>query len=346
MMTRLSSTLRSWRRPVAALLLGALLATSGCSILGGEDSMEIHAYLEDSAGLFEGNDVGILGVTVGSITDIEPAGEQVRVTMEVEGGHDIPEDAGAVVVARSVATDRYLELTPVHRDGPTMADGAEIPLERTRTPVDFDDALAALNDFATGIGGNKQTTRAVQRFIDVGTKALRGKGALLNDSVESLARGVNGIHSQRDGVAASLRSLDTLLAAVAEDEDVAREFVQQVTRASDLLADERDNFKRALRALNRAVTVVAEFAVANRDSIVRTLDGSTELMETVIEKEEELTEVLRVMPLGLQNLQRAEEDGRVDVVLHPAKIFPGGDLLEQLCDMLPDPVCGLIGSGS
>lgn len=336
-------------RLVLALVVGALLATSGCGTLdrlGGEEPLTIHAQLEDSAGLFVGNDVGILGVTVGTITAIEPEGETVRVSMEVEGGHDVPEDAGAVVVARSVATDRYLELTPVHKDGPTMADGAEIPLERTRTLVDFDDALASLNEFATGIGGNRATAEAVQRFIDAGTQAFRGRGALLNQSVQSLAAGVNGVHGQKDEIAASMKSLDVLLAAIAEDEDVAREFVRQVSRASDLLADERENFRRALRALNRAVTVVAEFAVNNRESIVQALGGSTELMETVIAKEEELAEVLRVMPVALQNIQRAENGGRLDVTLHPAKIFPGGDLLKQLCDSLPDAVCGLIGTGS
>lgn len=336
----------AWRRLFAVLALGSVLATTGCSVLDHEGSLTLHAYLDDSAGLFEGNDVGILGVPVGSITAIEPAGESVRVTMEVDGDHEVPADAGAVVVVRSVATDRYLELTPVHRDGPTMSDGDEIPLERTRTPVEFDEALGALEEFATGIADSQQTTRALQRFIDAGAGALQGKGALLNQAVRSLGRGVNSVHGQREDIAATLGSLDQLLAAVAEDERVVRDFIDQVSRASDLLADERQNFRRALRSLNRAVTIVAEFAVKNRKSLESTLSGTSQLMRTVIEKERELTEVLRTMPLALQNVQRAETGGRVNVVIHPAKFFPGGDLMIRLCEMLPDPVCGLIGSGS
>ena len=110
-----------------ALLSVVLMLTASCSSLpfsGGK--MEVTAYFEDSAGLFVGNDVGILGVTVGKITSIEPDGDQVKVTMEVDDDYDVPADAGAVVVARSVATDRYVELTPVYRKGPKMEDGAEI----------------------------------------------------------------------------------------------------------------------------------------------------------------------------------------------------------------------------
>ena len=36
------------------------------------------------------------------MTEIEPDGGRVKVTLEIDGDHPIPADAGAVVVARSV----------------------------------------------------------------------------------------------------------------------------------------------------------------------------------------------------------------------------------------------------
>jgi phospholipid/cholesterol/gamma-HCH transport system substrate-binding protein len=333
-----------WLRRLGLVVMAfLLLSTAGCSAAG-DDSTEVTAYLADSAGLFVGNDVGILGVPVGTITAIEPEGEQVAVTMRVDGEHKIPADAAAAVVARSVATDRYVELTPVYRDGPTLQDGDEIPLERTRTPVDFDDVLESLNTFATGIAGSEETTQAVKEFIDSGAEALRGKGPLLNQGISSLAEATNGVHSQRETFASTVKSLDVLMAAIAEDERVARRFIKQVSRASELLASERKNFRTTLRSLNSAVTVVAEFAVDNRKAIVETLDGSTELMNTVLAKQGRLAEILRVMPLALQNVQRAGEGGVLDVVLNPLLFFPGGSILEQLCDTLPPLICGIIGT--
>ena len=56
------------------MLLGPL---SGCGLLGG-GSLEISAVFKDSAGLFVGNDVGILGVRVGKVTKIEPQARASR----------------------------------------------------------------------------------------------------------------------------------------------------------------------------------------------------------------------------------------------------------------------------
>lgn len=334
------------RRSVRLVLLAVVLAlTAACTSLPGTGGkIEVVAYFEDSAGLFVGNDVGILGVVVGEITSIEPDGEQVKVTMEIADEHRVPADAGAVVVARSVATDRYVELTPVYSKGPTLQDGDEIGVERTRAPVDFDQVLASLNDFATGISGSKKATKAIQRFIAEGTDALRGNGSLINQTVHALQDGVNGLHGQRGNIAATLRSLDVLLAAVAANESTAREFIHQVTEASDLLAAERRNFRTALRSLDDAVTIVAQFAVDNREQIVEALDGSTRLMRKILAKQRNLTEILRLMPVALQNLQPTREGGRVRVVVDPVVLTPLGGVVNQLCDRLPPSICQLFGT--
>ncbi len=334
-----------FRRIALAVVMAALLMTSACNPVAGSDKREITAYFADSAGLFVGNDVGILGVPVGTITAIEPAGDKVKVTLELDGDHKIPAKVGAVVVARSVATDRYVELTPVYTKGAELKAGDDIPISRTRTPVDFDQVLESLNGFATGIAGNKETTDAVKRFIDAGTRALQGRGPLLNQTIHSLAEGVNGLSSQREDVAATLRSLDVLLGAVAENEGTARTFIQQVARAADLLAAERGNFRTAMRELDTAVTLVAEFAVDNKAEIVEALGGSTKLMRTLLTKQDKLSEILRVMPLALENIQLATNNGnRLPVVLDPTALDPLGGVLHDLCESneLTDAVCDLI----
>ena len=308
-------------RSIGALVaVAAVLLTSGCGVVGGADKITVKAYLADSAGLFVGNDVGILGVTVGEITAIEPEGDKVLVTMEIDGDQPVPADAGAVEGDKK------------------MADDTTIPLEKTQTPVDFDQVLASLNEFATGIGGNKETTKAVQRFIDAGTRALQGRGPLLNQTIHSLADGVDGIASQREDVAATLKSLDVLLTTIASNESTARAFIQQVSRASKLLADERENFRQALRSLDSAVTTVAKFAVDNRQAIVDNVNGSTKLMKTVLSKQERLAEILRVMPVALQNLRMIQGD-RLPVRINPLILDPLGGVLQTVCNQLPLNLC-------
>jgi len=335
-------TSKMMRALCAGLVAVGLLMTSSCGI-GGSGKMTIKAYMADSAGLFVGNDVGVLGVPVGKVTAIKPMGDKVEVTLSVDGDQPIPATAGAVVVARSVATDRYVELTPVYHSGPKMADGTTIPLDRTRTPVDFDEVLAALNSFATGIGGSKSTTDAISKFIDAGTKTLGGRGPLLNQTIHSLAEGVNGIAAQRGNAASTLTALDNLVGTIAANKGTVNQFVRQVSAASSILASERVNFRTALRSLSQAVTVVADFAVTNRAQLVKLLGGSSKLMKTILAKQDALKEILRVMPLALQNLQRtATASGRVPVRVDPLVLDPLGGVLQSICGQLPGNLCDIL----
>ncbi|MCX6395942.1 MAG: MCE family protein [Propionibacteriales bacterium] len=326
------------------LLIALVVGFTGCAPAGiGKDKITITALLTDSAGLFVGNDVGILGVTVGKVTDITPAGPNVRVTLEVDGDQSIPADAGAVVVARSVATDRYVELTPVYSAGPKMGDGAVIDAAKTRTPVDFDDVLAALNTFATGIAGSKETQNAIKNILKSGSGALEGKGDDFNRAITALGGAVNSVSEQRGNITATVKSLDVLTGSIAANQQLAREFITQVSKASTLLAGERQNFQAALRSLSAAVASVADFADTNRQQLVSALSESGGLIQSVLTKKDRLTEILRVMPLTLQNLGNIYDDGRLRVRVDPLAITPIGGLTSQLCSATPTQFCAAFG---
>jgi phospholipid/cholesterol/gamma-HCH transport system substrate-binding protein len=325
------------------VLLAMLFGFSGCTPVGGAGSIKITALMSDSAGLFVGNDVGILGVSVGKVTAIEPAGTHVRVEMSIDADQPVPANAGAVVVARSVATDRYVELTPVFHGGKKMADGAVIAQSLTRTPVDFDDVLGALNTFATGIAGTKETQNAIKNILKSGSTALDGKGEDFNRAVTALGGAVDSISSQRGNITSTVKSLDGLTSTIAANQELVRTFVTQVSKASDLLADERANFQSSLRSLSSAVALVADFAHTNRQQLVTSLSQSTDLMKSLLTKRDRLTEILQVMPLTLQNLGAIYHNGRLRVRLDPLVITPIGGLANSLCTMIPTDICAAFG---
>ena len=336
-------THRSLERLTSLALTTVLAAVlSGCSpMLGG--SITVTALMADSAGLFVGNDVGVLGVPVGTVTSIEPEGTHVRVTLSIDSDQPVPADAGAVVVARSVATDRYVELTPVYHSGPRMKSGAVIPEDRTRTPVDFDEVLEALDTFATGIAGSEATTGAIANILREGSRAVDGKGELFNEAITSLGGAVSSIAGRRADIAGTVRSLDALTATIAANRQLTEDFVTQVSRASRLLADERTNFRSALRSLGDAVELVATFAHENRQQLVRSLDRSTALMRSLLTRRADLTEILRVMPVTLQNLRATLHDGRLRVRVDPLVLTPLPSILEPLCKARPTDFCAMFG---
>lgn len=325
-----------------ALLAVLLLFTPGCVPQLGGDTMTITALFPDASGLFVGNDVGVLGVPVGTVTSIEPEGGHVRVQLEVDADRKLPADVGAVVVARSVATDRYVELTPIYHEGPTLHDGAVIGRDRTRSPVDFDEVLEAINRFSTGIAGSQDTLDAVRRFIGTGSAALDGQGGRLNRSVTALADAVNGVSGQRREITGTLTALDRLVATIATNGRTIRTFVHQVSRASGQLAAERGDFRSALRSLDRAVTAIAEFAVDNRGSVIGSIGSSTAVMRSLMKKQRQLAEILEVMPVALENISRLPVSKRLPVRTNPLVLAPLSDELTALCDRLPLDLCDVL----
>jgi virulence factor Mce-like protein len=341
----------TWRRSrlVAAAVSVLLLCTlSGCSVADlrvPHSTMKVTALFSSAAGVFVGNDVGVLGVSVGRITAIDPEGDHVRVTMEVDSDQPVPAGAAAVVVSRSAATDRYVELTPVYRSGPRMRSGAVIPLDRTRTPVEFDEVLGSLSDLASGLAGHGQTRDAIARLLDASSTALKGKGDLINRSIHSLAAASVGISAHRKEATATLVALDELTSTLATNKQTIRTFVRQVAKASSLLATERENFRTALRSVTRMVRVVANFAQQNRPAITRAVGQTNDVMRTVLGERGHVAEMLRTLPLAAQNLQRMMgPDNRLQVRLDLTALLPVlGPALNQVCRILPGDPCTVIG---
>lgn len=119
----------------------------------------ITAYFPATTGLYSGDDVRVLGVKVGTIDSIEPGADFARVTMNVKKSVEIPADAKAVIVAPSLVSGRFVQLTPVYAGGPTMGDGASIPVERTAVPVEWDEIKTELNKLSEALGPQARTRR-------------------------------------------------------------------------------------------------------------------------------------------------------------------------------------------
>ncbi|MDT7750803.1 MAG: phospholipid/cholesterol/gamma-HCH transport system substrate-binding protein, partial [Pseudonocardiales bacterium] len=81
------------------------------------------AYFDRAVGLYDGSDVRVLGVKVGTVRDVTPEGPLVRVDLTVDPKYPIPAGASAAIIASSLVSDRYVQLTPAYLDGPTMATG-------------------------------------------------------------------------------------------------------------------------------------------------------------------------------------------------------------------------------
>ncbi|MDP9459930.1 MAG: MlaD family protein [Actinomycetota bacterium] len=138
----------SVQRGVAAAAALVLLAAIGWTVLRPVNQYRVTAYFGQTVGLYSGSDVRILGIPVGTITEVTSLGDRVRVEMLIDEDYDIPAEANAVVLAPSLVSDRYVQFAPVYDGGPTMEHGEEVPLERTATPVELDQVYGALDELS------------------------------------------------------------------------------------------------------------------------------------------------------------------------------------------------------
>ena len=318
---------------VAALALTGA-ATTAC--LPG-DGRTITAYFDDTAGLFVGNQVGVLGVPVGQVTDIVADGDKVKVTLDItDSDVKIPDNAGALVVARSVATDRYVELTPVYPEGDAeLAENASIPLSRTRTPVEWDEIISALDRFTKGLAGKDGKAGALSNLISVGAKSLSGTGELANQTLTDVAKAATALSDHRGDISTSIDNLASLTQVLAANGRTIDEFSASVTAAAALFNSEKEEFGSALTSLSAALNGLATFVRENRAGLKTSLAGLTDVTGSLLRHGAELGEAVETLPVAFDNLGRAVKvNGYVDVRIPLQDLSPLPDLTGAICTAL------------
>ena len=131
---------------IGAVIVAAVLVAGGVILYRtSHQGKQVTAYFTETIGVYPGSTVRVLGVPVGTVDSVQPQGTEVKVTMTVNSGVPVPADAKAVVVAASVVSDRYVQLTPAYTAGPQLTDN-----QATLGP-----ALAELNQVTTVLQANQ-----------------------------------------------------------------------------------------------------------------------------------------------------------------------------------------------
>jgi phospholipid/cholesterol/gamma-HCH transport system substrate-binding protein len=334
-MSRLAA-LRRVPRPTRALLLLLVLlaaALAGSAVLTGPTQLHVTAHFARAIGVYPGSDVRILGVKVGTITEVVPEGATVRVRFGYDARYRVPADAIAVIVPPSVVSDRYVQLAPVYRGGPVLAEGADIPVRRTAGPVELDEIYAALNDLSVALGPKGANAKgALSRVVDVGAANLAGNGAALGRSIADLSHAVQTLADGRADLVGVIRDLAVFTRALAANDQQVRQFNTLLATVSGQLAAERSELAAALANLSTALGQVAAFVKENRTVLHQDLAGLARLTGVLVKQRAALAEVLDVAPLTLGNLANAynPSSGTLD----------SRDQLGSLGD--PAVLCGLL----
>lgn len=284
---------------VLLLVVGGLVNVASSP----QETKTVTAHFPRAVSVYKGTDVRILGVSVGTVTAVIPEGNSVRVEMEYDATHRVPEDAKAAIVTPTLVADRFVQLTPVYTKGDVMADGADIPLPETAVPVELDRIYGSLQTLTQALGPNGvNKDGTLNNFLKAARNAFEGQGARGNAMIQELAAAAETFGEGAGPLFQTVTELATFTSTLAENDKLVRAFMQDLAGVSQMLSAESDELTRAVGAVARAVGNVKSFVGDNRDALAKNVRQLTTVVSTIASEKENLDTALRIAPVAIGNL--------------------------------------------
>ncbi|MDP2774072.1 MAG: MCE family protein [Nocardioides sp.] len=271
-------------RALVALLFGSVLL-SGCDfdvysipLPGGADvgdnAITVEAVFVDVLDLVPQSTVKVNEVSVGQVKEIELEGQVARVTMEIRGDTELPDNTVAEIRQTSLLGEKFVQLGEPEGGGEgELADGDEIPLERTGRNPEVEEVLGALSLLLNG-GGVAQLKTITSEL----NLALEGR----EDSVKSVLTQVDSLMGQLDdnkaNIVNAIESLNRLALSVRAQQGTIDAALEELPSALTSLDQQRGDLVKMLKALNRLGDVGVRVIQASKASTIE----SFRLLEPVL----------------------------------------------------------------
>lgn len=296
-----------WQRVDRRIVILAVLLIALAAVLNvaysPKDQRKVTAMFPRAVSVYKGTDVRILGVTVGKVTAVIPAGNAVRVEMEYDADYKVPADAKAVIITPTLVADRFVQLTPVYTGGDVMADDAEIALPDTGVPVELDRIYGSLQALTRALGPNGvNKDGSLDHLLQAGQKALQGNGAAGNEMIRELALAAKTFGEGAGPLFDTVSNLAEFTSTLADNDHLVTAFMEDLTGVSRTLASESDELQRAVASVARAVGSVEGFVKDNRIGLAKDIRQLTTVMTTIASEKDNLNTALEIAPAAMDSL--------------------------------------------
>ncbi|MBH0776607.1 MlaD family protein [Nocardia bovistercoris] len=153
-----------------------LLGTLDVNPLRGKYTVRVE--LAQSGGLLPGQDVTLHGVKIGTVAALDIVDNTVVAVANIDERTSIPGSGPVRVASLSAAGEQYLDFAPTTDDGPYLADGSVVPLDRTSTPTTLATMLGDLSGTLAQVDPDK--IRAVERELGVSSDGPEKLAAIVD----------------------------------------------------------------------------------------------------------------------------------------------------------------------
>ncbi len=241
---------------LCAVLVAGLLVTVG--LLRSTPTYPINVNYSSAPGLFTGAAVDVLGVKVGTVTQVRNVGDKVHVVLAVDQGTKVPAGAFASLVAPQLLGSPDVDLNPGYSGGPALTAGATIPEDHTAVPVSTDEVLKELQKTL-----NALNPHAVGDLVTNLATDLDGQGANLNKLIASAAGTVQLLAEKGNDLGQLNGTLAQLTGTLDSDTANIESLVQQYDTVSTTVAQHSGQLNDAITQLAGASTGLVNLLVPN-----------------------------------------------------------------------------------
>lgn len=226
---------------------------------------EVTADFVDAAGLSSGDSVLVAGVRVGGVRSVEIEGEHARATFTVDT--ELPADTRAEIVLRNFLGKRALFLLPDGDWETPLQEGDHIPVERTDTPLDFQDLNQAVTEIV-----HEQDIDSLSRLVGLLADTIEGTGDDVGRLLDGLDTLTEVVAQQKDELHNVIVDTNTVVGALAESDDELVTLIDGFGQVLERLAARRTELQQLLAVTADATTEGAGLLEDVRPQLDRVLD--------------------------------------------------------------------------
>lgn len=289
------------KRAVVPVVILLLLGAAAFVMFRGEERKYLTANFDRTVAIYEGSEVRVLGVPVGEVESVEPAGTEVKVRLSYDADVTLPADVRAVIITPSVVGDRFVQLSPVYTGGDQLADNAHV--EQTEMPLELDEIYDNIDKLTVALGPDGANSEgALSELLQVGADNLEGQGEEINQTLRDLGRFTGTLENNKDDLFGAAEELQRFISTLEENDDLVRDFNASVEKVSDMLAGEREELSESLQYLGGALVAVRDFVRDNEDLLGTNIKGLNKIAKVLVKRRGELDEILKAGPVALNNL--------------------------------------------
>jgi phospholipid/cholesterol/gamma-HCH transport system substrate-binding protein len=283
---------------VLALVVAAVLAMTG-----GDEQKRLTAHFPRTISVYEGSEVRVLGVPIGTVESVEPSGTDVVVTMTYDASVKIPSDAKAVIIAPSIVGDRYIQLTPVYTGGKVLADNTELDEGRTAVPLELDQIYSSLDRLNVALGPDGANAEgALTDLLETTADNFGGQGEKFNETIKDFSTLTSTLDNNKEELFGSAEQLGKFIETLADNDATVQRFNASLGSVSTMLSGERQELAAALSNLAEALGQVGTFVRDNKDVLGRNIKKINRVAKVLVKQRGALDETLKLAPLALNNL--------------------------------------------